>query len=77
MLLGTLCGGWLMARSGAAAADALAKGENGTIGSEDFMTIKVTSMQIYITHHLPKIFALARTITDGDSPVLAMKPDWL
>ena len=77
MLLGTLCGGWLMARSGAAAADALAKGENGTIGSEDFMTIKVTSMQIYITHHLPKIFALARTITDGDSPILAMKPDWL
>ena len=77
MLLGTLCGGWLMARSGAAAADALAKGENGTIGSADFMTIKVTSMQIYITHHLPKIFALARTITDGDSPILAMKPDWL
>ncbi|MDC1382252.1 acyl-CoA dehydrogenase [Candidatus Puniceispirillum sp.] len=77
MLLGTLCGGWLMARSGAAAADALAKGENGTIGSDDFMTIKVTSMQIYITHHLPKIFALARTITDGDSPILAMKPDWL
>ena len=77
MLLGTLCGGWLMARSGAAAADALAKGESGTIGSDDFMTIKVTSMQIYITHHLPKIFALARTITDGDSPILAMKPDWL
>lgn len=77
MLLGTLFGGWLMVRSGAAAADALAKGETGAIGNDDFMIIKITSMQIYMTHHLPKIFALARTIVDGDTPVLAMKPEWL
>ncbi|MDA8943614.1 acyl-CoA dehydrogenase [Alphaproteobacteria bacterium] len=77
MLLGTLSGGWLMARAGAAAADAIASGETGTIGNDDFMTIKITTMQIYLTHHLPKLFALARTIADGNAPVLAMKPDWL
>ena len=77
MLLGTLCGGWLMTRSGAAAADALAKGETGAIGNDDFMKIKLTTMQIYITHHLPKISGLACTITDGDNPVLAMQPEWL
>ena len=77
MLLGTLTGGWLMARSGAAAADAIANGETGTIGNDDFMAIKITTMQIYITHHLPKLFALARTIADGDAPILAMQPDWL
>jgi alkylation response protein AidB-like acyl-CoA dehydrogenase len=77
MLLGTLSGGWLMARAGAAAADAIASGETGTIGNDDFMTIKITTMQIYLTHHLPKLFALARTIADGDAPVLAMQPDWL
>ena len=77
MLLGTLSGGWLMARAGAAAADAIASGETGTIGNDDFMAIKITTMQIYLTHHLPKLFALARTIADGDAPVLAMKPDWL
>ena len=77
MLLGTLTGGWLMARSGAAAADAIANGETGTIGNDDFMAIKITTMQIYMTHHLPKLFALARTIADGDAPILAMQPDWL
>jgi hypothetical protein len=77
MLLGSLTGGWLMARSGAAAADAIANGETGTIGNDDFMAIKITTMQIYITHHLPKLFALARTIADGDTPVLAMQPEWL
>ena len=77
MLLGTLTGGWLMARSGSAAADAIANGETGTIGNDDFMAIKITTMQIYVTHHLPKLFALACTIADGDAPVLAMQPDWL
>jgi hypothetical protein len=41
------------------------------------MAVKITTMQIYITHHLPKLFALARTIADGDAPILAMQPDWL
>jgi alkylation response protein AidB-like acyl-CoA dehydrogenase len=77
MLLGTLCGGWLMARAGAGAADAIAAGETGTVGNDDFMAIKITTMQIYITHHLPKLFALARTVGDGDAPVLAMQPEWL
>jgi hypothetical protein len=77
MLLGTLCGGWLMARAGASAADAIAAGETGTVGNDDFMAIKITTMQIYITHHLPKLFALARTVGDGDAPVLAMQPEWL
>ncbi|NCW16656.1 MAG: acyl-CoA dehydrogenase, partial [Rhodobacteraceae bacterium] len=40
MLLGTLCGGWLMARAGASAADAIAAGETGTVGNDDFMAIK-------------------------------------
>jgi len=77
MLLGTLTGGWLMARSGAAASNAIANGETGTTGNDDFMAVKITTMQIYITHHLPKLFALARTIVDGDAPILAMRPDWL
>ena len=77
MLLGTLTGGWLMARSGASASNAIANGETGTTGNDDFMAVKITTMQIYITHHLPKLFALARTIADGDAPILAMQPDWL
>jgi len=77
MLLGTLTGGWLMARSGAAASNAIANGETGTTGNDDFMAVKITTMQIYITHHLPKLFALARTIVDGDAPILAMRPEWL
>jgi len=77
MLLGTLTGGWLMARSGAAASNAIANGETGTTGNDVFMAVKITTMQIYITHHLPKLFALARTIVDGDAPILAMRPEWL
>ena len=77
MLLGTLCGGWLMARSGAVAADAIARGETGPIGNNNFLATKIATMQIYMTHHLPRIFSLGRTITDGDMPALAMKPEWL
>ena len=72
MLMGSLCGGWMMARYAAAAANQLA------LGDEDGpMTAKMTTAEIFMTHHLPQVEALARSILAGDDPVLALDPDQL
>ena len=72
MLLGWLCGGWVMAKSGAVAASAETDGF-----SESFLAAKAVSADIYLHQCLPQIDALARKIISGGDPVLAMDPDWL
>ncbi len=42
-----------------------------------FMQAKLASAQIFMTHHLPQVHALAATIMTGDDAVLAMDADWL
>ena len=72
MLLGWLCGGWVMAKSGAVAASAETDGF-----SESFLAAKAVSADVYLHQCLPQIDALARKIISGGDPVLAMDPDWL
>ena len=72
MLLGWLCGGWVMARSGHIAASGSADGF-----SPSFLQAKQVTADIYLHQCLPEIDALARKITSGGDPVLAMDPDWL
>jgi alkylation response protein AidB-like acyl-CoA dehydrogenase len=71
MLLGYLCGGWLMVR----AADTAASGAESF--SSDFRAAKSVTAQIYITHCLPHVGRLASAITAEDDPVLAMQAEWL
>ena len=72
MLLGWLCGGWVMAKSGHVAASGTADGF-----SPAFLAAKAVTADVYLHQCLPEIDALARKITSGGSPVLAMDPDWL
>ena len=72
MLLGWLCGGWMMAKSGHVAASGAADGF-----SPAFLEAKQVTADIYLHQCLPHIDALARKITSGGDPVLAMNPDWL
>ena len=72
MLLGWLCGGWMMAKSGHVVASGAADGF-----SPAFLEAKQVTADIYLHQCLPHIDALARKITSGGDPVLAMNPDWL
>lgn len=72
MLLGWLCGGWVMAKSGHVAGSGQADGF-----SASFLEAKQVTASIYLHQCLPEIDALARVITSGGAPVLAMDPDWL
>jgi len=73
MLLGYLTGGWLMARSAGIAADKM------QIDGADmeFLSVKRVTADTFITHSLPQVMALAKTILAGDDAVLAMQPAWL
>ena len=73
MLMGYLTGGWMMARSAGKAADLLA--EDGA--DETFLQTKLVTADSYMSHALPQVMALLRTITAGDDAVLAMQPEWL
>ena len=73
MMMGYLTGGWMMLRAGIAAADL----KDDKDADTDFLAAKLTTVDIYMTHCLPNIMALSRTIMNGDTAVLAMQPDWL
>ena len=73
MLMGFLTGGWLMARSASKAADMLL--EDGSDAA--FLQAKLVTADSYMSHALPQVLALVRSITAGDHAVLAMEPDWL
>jgi len=73
MLLGRLCGGWMMTRASYKAA--VQKSDDSADPS--FMHAKLATAQVFMTHHLPQVHALADVIMTGDNAVLAMDTDWL
>jgi len=73
MMLGRLCGGWMMARAGGTAASRL----SDTSADPSFMQAKVTTSRVFMTHHLPQVQALAAIIMTGDDAVLGMDAEWL
>jgi len=73
MLLGRLCGGWMMTRASYKAA--LQKYDASADPS--FMEAKLVTAGVFMTHHLPQVHALADVIMTGDNAVLAMDTDWL
>ena len=73
MLMGYLTGGWMMARSAGKAADLLKEEGQDTV----FLKTKLVTADSYMSHALPQVMALLRTITAGDDAVLAMQPEWL
>ena len=73
MMLGYLTGGWMMLRSASAASRL-----KGEVGSDvEFMQGKLASVDVYMTHSMPQVAALLKTILGGDSAVLAMQTEWL
>jgi len=73
MLLGRLCGGWMMARASYKAAQL----QSDASCDPSFMQAKLAIARVFMTHHLPQVQALADVIMTGDDAVLAMDPDWL
>ncbi|WP_374441236.1 acyl-CoA dehydrogenase [Stella sp.] len=72
-LLGTVAGGWLMAKSAAAAAAALAAGEE-----PEFHRAKIATARFYAQHEMPAAAAqLAALADDAADAVLEFDPDWL
>jgi alkylation response protein AidB-like acyl-CoA dehydrogenase len=72
MMLGWLCGGWVMAKSGHVVATGKTDGF-----SQSFLNAKRVTADIYLLQCLPELEALAHVITSGGDAVLAMDPDWL
>jgi hypothetical protein len=73
MMLGRLCGGWMMARASGIAALRLSDAK----ANPSFMQAKVTTSRVFMTHHLPQVHALAAIIMTGDDAVLGMDTEWL
>jgi len=69
MLAGSVCGGWMMARSAIAAAEMLTKGE----GDADFLKTKIITARFFADHILPFADGYAEAVINGSSSVLAME----
>ncbi len=73
MILGYVCGGWMMFKSACEASKELLSSNKGN----EFMEAKIVSADIFMTHLLPKINSLSESIIKGDESILSMKPSWL
>jgi hypothetical protein len=73
MMLGYVCGGWMMSKSAYEASKVLSNSNK----PNEFMEAKIVSSDIFMTHLLPKINSLAESIIKGDESILSMKPEWL
>ena len=73
MMLGRLCGGWMMARASGVAAIRL----SDTTADHSFMQAKIITSRVFMTHHLPQVHALATMIMTGDDAILGMQAEWL
>ena len=67
MLLGTVVGGWQMARAALVANAKLAAGEV----DKDFYTAKLQTVSFYAEQSLPRAMAHARTIAAGSETMMA------
>ena len=73
MQLGTLCGGWMMAKSAQAAKTLSDAGE----GNPEFLKAKRVTASIYMQQVLPRVGTYAAQIGCHDNAVLHMEPEWL
>ena len=73
MLLGRLCGGWMMTRASYKAAVQ----KSDPSADPSFMLAKLATARVFMTHHLPQVHALADVIMTGDEGILAMDTKWL
>ena len=73
MQLGTLCGGWMMAKSAQAAQTLSESGKD----DPEFLKAKLVTASIYMQQVLPRISTYAAQIGCQDNAVLHMDPDWL
>ncbi len=69
MLAGSVCGGWMLARSAIAAAEQLAAGE----GDVDFLKAKIITARFFADHILPFSSGYTVAVVNGSSSVLAME----
>jgi alkylation response protein AidB-like acyl-CoA dehydrogenase len=70
MLTGTVCAGWYMARSAAAAARQLAAG-----GDRDFLEAKLATARFYAEHYLPRARSYLETVQAGAGSFMALRPE--
>jgi alkylation response protein AidB-like acyl-CoA dehydrogenase len=68
-LMGTVCGGWQMARAALAAQARLDKGE----GDAAFYKAKIITARFYADHILPLAGALCDTVVSGAAAVMALE----
>ena len=69
-LLGTVAGGWMMARAAMIAHERLS--EAGV--DREFLEAKLATARFYVEHLLPQAGALAQTVTQGAASTLALDP---
>ncbi len=71
MLMGTLTGGWLMAKA-SLKADAYI---NAKLGNRSFMKAKIITAAFYAEHHLPEVRKYASIIRNGSETVFGLTDD--
>lgn len=71
MLLGYVCGGWLMGRSALKAAERLAAGG----GDESFLQAKIVTARFYCEHLLPRAGVCLAAIQAGPDSMMALSAD--
>ncbi|MGK2925331.1 MAG: acyl-CoA dehydrogenase C-terminal domain-containing protein, partial [Lysobacterales bacterium] len=71
MLLGYLCGGWLMGRSALKAAERLESGG----GDASFLKAKIVTARFYCEHLLPRAGACLAAIEAGPDSMMALTPE--
>jgi hypothetical protein len=67
MLMGYLCGGWVMGKSALKATQMLEAGSN-----DDFLKTKQITAQFYFEHLLPRTGSYLATITAGCESMMAL-----
>ena len=72
MLAGSVCGGWMLARSALAAAEQLATGA----GDTDFLKAKMITARFFADHILPFSSGYTEAVINGSSSVLAMEESY-
>jgi len=71
MMLGYICGGWVMGRSALKASQLLAAGGS----DEAFLTAKLVTARFYFEHLLPRADSCLTTIQAGSDSMMALKED--
>jgi alkylation response protein AidB-like acyl-CoA dehydrogenase len=71
MLLGYLCGGWVMGRSALRASQLLSEGE----GNQSFLEAKLATARFYCEHLLPRAGACLESVKAGPDSMMALSED--